>query len=131
MNIYDLYGLNVDNIESAKLLLESIVGIHFELRDSMYIGDYYSSKVSQKERYIIQNNYYEPEGWKEEQYKDFKVLFYANCPQNPDELHTKISSCSDIVCMLHRTIITETRWAKELRFVNGQFEIISEQKLPK
>jgi hypothetical protein len=130
MKIYDLYGLNVDNIESAKLLIESVVGVRFELRDSMYIGDYYLSELTQEENYVIRYNYYEPEGWEKEQYKDFKVLFYANCPKNPEELHRKMSSCSDVVCMLHRTIITETRWARELRFVNGQFEIVSEQKLP-
>jgi len=130
MGTYDLYGLKLDNIEPAKSLLETILGVHFQLRDSMYLGEYYLCKVNKEEKYLIRNNYFENEGWAEEQYKNFKVLFYVNRPQNPDKLQQKIVNGSDNISMLRRRIITDDRWETELHLVNGQFETIFKRKLP-
>ena len=129
MNIYDLYGLKVDNIEQAKLLLEPVLDVHFELRESMYIGEYYLGKINREKRYVIQNNYHEREGWIEEKYKYFNILLYVNDPPNPDELHKKIVNLSDAVCLLLRRITNDGQWRKELHFVKGQFKIVSEKKL--
>jgi len=53
MEIYDLYGLKLDNIEQTKSLLETVLGVRFQLRDSLYLGEYYRCKVNKEEKYLI------------------------------------------------------------------------------
>ena len=78
LQTFDLYGVRGLDLESARLLLERMLGIKMEGHESSYrVGDYYLHKNSAKEKFLLQRNYdpYEEE-WIEQDFPEAQLILY-------------------------------------------------------
>jgi hypothetical protein len=92
MAIYDLYGSASDDIDGARSLLESSLGIAFQARDSEYQGGrYFQWGLASGEHFVLKQNIDLVDGEPAEMaFPDQKILLYINDTPNSKELQEKI-----------------------------------------
>lgn len=82
MIYYELYGFTLNDIESARKIVEDSLNISFEIRDSFYVGDYYKYKNDRGEEFFIKENKESfeegEEDYREPDFKDFPILLYID-----------------------------------------------------
>jgi hypothetical protein len=93
MAIYDLYGFLSDDINGARGLLETSLGIKFEVRDSDYQGgEYFQWGKTIDEHFVLKRNVDPIDGEPAEMsFPDHPVLFYVNDTPRSDDLQTRIN----------------------------------------
>lgn len=80
MKTYDLYGIRVDDLETARAVVEDALRIKLNPHESSYhCGDYYRVGDAGAEHIVLQRNHDDLEKeWTEEGFKEFPVLLYVN-----------------------------------------------------
>lgn len=95
MKVYDIYGLETDDMELVSSLIEKALGIKFEERESYYSGGTYYNcgDDPEEENFSIQQNYNAiDEEWEEEDYTHLQTLFYVNNTEMGDHLRTLLEN---------------------------------------
>lgn len=83
----DLYGCLVPTLEESKSLLEKILDITFEARDSLYHGEYYHYGNNAEEHFLLKNNVDPFDGEPAEiNFADYPILLYVNRTTRSSEL---------------------------------------------
>lgn len=92
MRIYDLYGFSSADIDEAKVLLESVLGIKFDARNGDYQGgDYFQCGRVGNENFILKRNIDPYDGEPAElKFPDQQILLYINNTPRSVELQTLI-----------------------------------------
>lgn len=93
MAVYDLYGCMSDDIDGARSLLETSLGIQFESRDSDYQGgDYLQWGKTSHEHFVLKRNVDPIDGEPAEiSFPMHQILFYVNDTSRSEELQKKIN----------------------------------------
>jgi hypothetical protein len=104
MAAHDLYGIVSEDIEKAKDLLEDILQVTFEGRESSYIGEYYIHKRSDGERFkLIINKDPLDSSPQEANFSEYLILLYVKNTNRSTDLQQIISKVTDKVILLrHR-----------------------------
>jgi hypothetical protein len=127
MNIFDAYGLRVNDLELARALIEDVIG-HMELHESSYVGEYYVLTTSDEENYILQPNFRDDD-WAEENYKYCGYLLYVNESPKRDEIREKLlSRYEDIIEFIRRVIYTKNGVRSEYKYTDGKDILVSERE---
>lgn len=108
MKSYDLYGVKVNEITSAKLLIEEVLGVTMAEHESSYhCGVYFrvSSLDTGEENFILQKNFdeYEKE-WAEDDFRDYLILLYVNDTLRSKEITRLFSDYSELVLLSHQKL---------------------------
>ena len=104
---FDLYGLRIDDIESAKVLLGNILSVEFEPRYSDYkCGDYYLFKnADTQESFTLQKNYDEFEDeWIEEEHREYSLLFYVDNTNRSKEVAALFQNHAEFSLLGHQEL---------------------------
>lgn len=107
MAIYDLYGFLSNDIERAKKLLETSLGIQFEVRDSDYQGgEYYKWGKTGVENFVLKRNIDPIDGESVEMsFPGHEVLFYVNDTSRSAELQERINQkAKNFVLLRHEDL---------------------------
>lgn len=102
MSFYDLYGIEAASLHDAKLVLENLLVVSFEERDSIYYGGtYYSFGNEDGEYFILKENRdpFEDEPY-EDNFPDSKLLLYVNETTRSDELREALAKGGDAIILL-------------------------------
>jgi hypothetical protein len=93
MAVYDLYGFISDDIEQAKNILESSLGIKFDIRESDYQGgEYFKWGRNNGEQFVLKRNVDPIDGEPAEiSFSTHPILFYVNDTARSMELQDRIS----------------------------------------
>ena len=87
---YDVYGFEKLNLDEAARVVESILGITLERRDSSYWGIYYCSGKGPGRDFMLYKN---DEGeWHTPKHKVYGVILLVNALDNMDEIQHKLTS---------------------------------------
>lgn len=92
MPTYDLYGFLSDDINGAKNLLETSLGIQFEVRDSDYQGgDYFQWGKASDEHFVLKRNIDPIDGEPAEMtFPEHRILLYVNDTSRSADLQERI-----------------------------------------
>jgi hypothetical protein len=102
MAVYDLYGTQLEHISTVKAVLESILGIQFELHNSSYHGgDYYLFGMKKAEHFVLKKNL-DPVDKKpaEQSFPLYSILLYVNDTQRAKNLLEKLTQGGSIFTLL-------------------------------
>jgi hypothetical protein len=128
MKKFDVYGFKTNDLELVKSWIEPIIGF-LKPCESSYIGEYYRLDVSSTENYVLQPNYCD-EDWTEEEYQDCEVILHVNQALRGDEIREKITSLLEgKVEFIRRTVVTEDRWNREYKYIDGKDILVFERNL--
>ncbi|MPS29594.1 MAG: hypothetical protein E2576_01070 [Alcaligenaceae bacterium] len=96
MAIYDLYGFMPDDIDGAKDVLESALGMQLDARDSYYQGGgYFQWGKTSDEHFLLKRNVDPIDGEPAEpSFPKYKVLFYANDTSRSESLQKMIDEAA-------------------------------------
>lgn len=131
MNIYDTYGFKTNDIEQGRAWVEEVLEVSLNPHHSSYIGDYYRTPMSDKYIYELQENYYEEEGWSEEEYQDLGLIFNISRSPKSDEIRALLlTRLQEHIVFIRREVITDDRWSRTYQYVGGKDKLLREQKLP-
>ena len=118
MAMYDLYGCESDDIHAAKKLLEEVLSINFDLRNSEYQGgEYFQWGRTSGEHFVLKRNIDPIDGGAAEMsFSAHKVLLYLNDTPHSKDLREKIQQGAKSFVVLRQRI-----WIKKcsLRCVNA------------
>jgi hypothetical protein len=131
MSTEDLYGVNTNDLEAARILVAKTPGIESEPRNSPYHGgDYYSKKLESNDEIVLHvNNDGEEGGWADEDYKDFGVLLRLYSPEHGDEYKNVLTSGDTGFVLLERSLTTPSGVLRDVRYTDGKEEIYFEKLL--
>jgi hypothetical protein len=103
---YDLYGVAVDGLESAKDLVNRALGIQLVAHESGYhCGEYYRLGGDGDEHFILQRNFDEFEGeWTEVEHQRFGILLYVNETNRSATLEGRLSSGDEFSLLRHQEL---------------------------
>lgn len=92
MAIYDLYGSVSGDINEAKELVESALGVKFDLRESEYQGgEYFQWGATVGEHFVLKQNVDPVDGGVAElSFPTYSILLYLNDTPRSRELQEKI-----------------------------------------
>jgi hypothetical protein len=90
---FALYGIIVDDLETAKAVTERALHVSMQLHESGYRGgDYYHLVQSDKEEFILQRNLHPVEQeWIEPDFTDAPFLLYIDNTNRPDEISSLLN----------------------------------------
>ena len=102
MAIYDLYGINASSIEEAKSLVERLLSIQLEERESSYHrGPYFAHGQIGHENFEIKFNMDPFEDVpNEDDFPDHEFLLYVNNTGRSNELQAALGKGGDVVSLL-------------------------------
>jgi hypothetical protein len=105
MAAYDIYGMDLTNIVNAKDLMESLLGVNFEERESDYqAGIYYRAGCGSEENFVIKKNLDPYDGEPvEPQFQEYKILLYINNTLRSLKLQNTISVGNSKVVLLRHS----------------------------
>lgn len=92
MKTYDLYGIDVPDLDAARRLVEGILGIRLVAHESGYHnGAYYRLGDVGSEHFILQRNHdtFEDE-WTEPDFKEKTFLLYVNETARSEKIATAL-----------------------------------------
>lgn len=100
----DLYGLKVENLESARIMIEQALGFHLAEHESLYLGgSYYRWGNLGQEHFILQRNIdpfdNEPA---ELEFPEITILLYVNETERPIELEQILTAKIPNIKLLRR-----------------------------
>ena len=96
--IYDLYGVECNDIETARFVIEDLLNMSMIAHDSIYRGVYYRFNSVGQENFILQNNYNDfEEEWTEKRYSKYPLLLYVNETQRSSEVASLLQSDNRVV----------------------------------
>jgi hypothetical protein len=104
--IYDLYAIKAATINDAKELVESLLSIQFEERDSSYHrGPYFMYGHMGEENFEISVNLdpYEDVP-SEDDFPDHEILLYVNDTPRSGDLQAALTSNADIILLRHEDL---------------------------
>jgi hypothetical protein len=107
MAIYDLYGFLSDDIDGAKNLLETSLGIHFEVRESDYQGGKYLRwGNTSDEHFVLKRNADPFDGEPSEMsFPAHRILFYVNDTSRSANLQRQINQrVKNLVLLRHEDL---------------------------
>lgn len=88
MLMNNLYGVFPSDLEEVKSILEMILGVNFDPKDSLYHGEYYQFGQSHNEHFVLKRNVDPLDGEPAEMnFPNFPVLLYANYTRRSSELN--------------------------------------------
>ena len=77
--IFDVYGFQSNNLDELAKILAKLLNVTWVLRESSYIGEYYSLEINSSEDFQLRYNYSEEdEGWAELDFKEYLILLYIS-----------------------------------------------------
>jgi hypothetical protein len=131
MNIYDTYGFRTNDLAQGRAWIEELLEISLNPHHSSYIGNYYRTPMSDKYIYELQENYYEEEGWAEEDHQDLGLILRISHSPKPDEIRALLlTKLQEHIVFIRREVITDDRWSRTYQYIDGKDELVKEQKLP-
>jgi hypothetical protein len=103
MKAYDLYGVEAGDLEGARSLIESRLGISLLGHESGYRGGaYYRLGKAGAEHYILQRNFDEVEGeWANPKHQDAPFLFYVNETTRSADIRTRLTAGGNVTLLSH------------------------------
>lgn len=107
MAIYDLYGFMSNDIEGAKNILESSLGIQFNNRESDYQGgEYFQWGKTNDEHFVLKRNVDPIDGEPAEMsFPVHQILFYVNDTARSAALQERIEQgAKDFVLLRHEDL---------------------------
>lgn len=109
MATYDLYGVEGDDLRQAKELVERLLKLNFEERESGYkAGTYYCFGSFGEENFELKLNLDSLDNEPAEQgYPEFKMLLYVNNTSRSMELQQTLSNVDNRVILLRREDFTD------------------------
>ena len=102
MAIYDLYGCTSDDICGARELLEAVLSVKFDIRESEYKGgEYFQWGQTNGEHFVLKRNVDPVDGEPAEMsFPAYKTLFYLNDTLHSKELQEKFQQEANIFVRL-------------------------------
>ena len=92
--VHDLYGATNFSMGEFRAEVEKVLGIKFNLHDSLYIGgDYFRAGELTGEKFVIQLNHFEFDGepeTAEPDYSDYPVILQISSTDRGDDLRKKL-----------------------------------------
>jgi hypothetical protein len=90
--IYDLYGFASNDLHAAKSLLEEVLSVEFDIRDSEYQGgEYFQWGRTSGEHFVLKRNVDPVDGSAAEtSFSTYGILLYLNDTPRAKELQEKI-----------------------------------------
>lgn len=133
ISIYDVYGLKINDLETAKQWIEKRLGIILKLHNSSYLGgDYYRGDSTS---YKLLKNCYDYDGeedWIEEEHQEYGIIFQVNDLPNCDETRDiLLNNSSEIINVIRRTCINEYqkyRISKQYHYIGNKYILYEESK---
>ena len=106
MRTYDLYGIQGEDLATAKAKVGQALDLEFVAHESGYhCGLYFRHGDAGEEHFIIQSNFdsFEDE-WTEPERRDKPFLLYVNETLRSDELRRRLEAAGDIELLRHQEI---------------------------
>ena len=103
---YDLFGIECDDINIARTIIEVILNISMIAHESGYhCGEYYRLYDVGQEHFILQKNYDDfEEEWTEETYLKYPLLLYVNETLRSSEFVKHLQSDKRIELLRHQEL---------------------------
>lgn len=100
MSAFDIYGLLNIDLESAKTMVESVLGLKLQAHDSSYRGgSYYRQGTTGEENFILQNNIDLIDG-EPIDFPQYPILLYINHTDRSFEIRQMIESSQEKMILL-------------------------------
>ncbi|CAM5352388.1 hypothetical protein MAUB1S_06080 [Mycolicibacterium aubagnense] len=101
MAIYDLYGIEAESLDDAKMLLEGLLEISFEGRESLFHGEYYAARGESAESFMLKENRDPFEDVPvEDDFPDSKFLLYVDETNRSNELRDALAKAGGAIVFL-------------------------------
>lgn len=107
MAIYALYGFMSDDIDSARKLLESALGMQFDRRDSDFQGgEYFQWGKTDGEHFVLKRNIDPIDGEPAEMaFPAHRILFYVNDSERAAEWQERLpQGANDFALLRHEDL---------------------------
>lgn len=107
MAIYDLYGFMSDDIEGVRSILESSLGIQFDIRESDYQGGkYFQWGKTNDEHFVLKRNIDPIDGEPAEiSFPVHHILFYVNDTARSADLQERMNQgAKDFALLRHEDL---------------------------
>lgn len=103
---YDLYGIDCENLNVARVLIESLLNIAMLAHESgFHSGEYYRLYDVGQEHFILQHNYDDFEGeWMEEVFSKYPILFYVNETDRSSDLKASLLEDKRLALLRHEEL---------------------------
>lgn len=102
MSFYDLYGIEAESLDGAKVIIEKLLACSFEERESTYhAGTYYTFGDEAGEHFMLKENRDPFEDVPaEDSFPDSKLLLYVNETLRSGELQETLAKAGDAIILL-------------------------------
>ena len=111
-NRYDTYGFAAATLEELAPLLQQVLGLPFQERESSYYaGEYYLYQPSYGQEIRLYRNH-DPvtDSWVREQYRDYAVILEVSGLDTMDEIRQRVlTGLPGAVLLASRVLPAETR----------------------
>jgi hypothetical protein len=107
MTVYDLYGFMSNDIEGARNILESSLGIQFGVRESAYQGgEYFQCGKTNDEHFVLKRNVDPIDGEPAEMsFPVHQILFYVNDTTRSADLQNRMNEgARDFALLRHEEL---------------------------
>lgn len=106
MKTYDLYGLNVDSLEDARVLVESALSIELVPHESGYhCGAYFRLGNVGREHFVVQKNFDDSDGeWTVPEHKDRPFLLYVNETDRAETIGSLLAGRAGVSLLLRKEL---------------------------
>jgi len=94
MNIYDLYGFRIEDLETVRATVENALSIKFIAHESSYRGgDYYRFGKIGEEEFTLQRNFNPiDKEWIEEEFQGFPILLYVDKTNRSEKIERLLAA---------------------------------------
>ena len=112
MEIYDLYGFKLNEIEKALEAVESALGIEMQVSENLSRGIYYRKRLSYEgEHFILKRNidFTDREFEKnlslaDPKFPDYPILLYVNNTKRSEELKKVLTEFAGFTLLCHQVL---------------------------
>ena len=103
METDELYGIECDNLETAREIIEQLLDVKLVAHESLYYGGDYYYGVMQEESYTLQWNFDLIDGeLAEADFKEWGILLYVEGTLRPQELEAILGKGRVKIVLLRR-----------------------------
>jgi len=103
MSTYDLYGIQLNDLEHARAAIESALKVEMVLHDSLYLGEYYLGRMGEAEVQIRRNLDPLDGELSEREFPNMGILLYVNRVERAKEIGSTLNVLTPDLVFLRRT----------------------------
>ena len=103
LKVYDLYGTTIVELNEAKIVVETVLGLELKAHESGYhCGEYFRLNDVGEEHFILQRNFDDFENeWTEESFSQYLILLYVNETERSDKIRALLEQSNNFVLLEH------------------------------